>query len=265
MRPEACQALAELIQEYGKSIVRMPSSCQMYMAVKLANYRDELVLLSDSLRWGIPEQILQHAGTDEYEAQLARLGEEFAAARGLDRAVAAETVTAWATALNRPPGYRPAAVPDRLYPDEHKPDPAKEKTAQMLMALIAGAGGFLGTALGAGLAGLALLITDAAVGDPRAATQMGEARPAPFAVIAFAILIKMGIAGCASGVAATLGWLWGKGDAKPWAGFAAAFGTGFGLALIFLSFSDSLIRMAIIAGSVFGAAFTTASRGGRFR
>jgi hypothetical protein len=153
-------------------------------------------------------------------------------------------------------------VPDRAYPDEHKPDPTKEKTAQIVMALIAGAGGFLGTALGAGLAALAMLITDAAVDDPRAAAQMGEARPASFAVVAFAILIKMGIAGCASGVAATLGWLWGKGDAKPWAGFAAAFGTGFGLALIFLSFSDSLIRMAIIAGSVFGASFTTAARGG---
>jgi hypothetical protein len=262
MRPEACQALAELIQEYGKSIIRMPSSCQMYMNAKLADYREELVLLSDSLRRGIPEQILQHAGTDEYEAQLARLGEEFAAARGIDRAVASETVTAWATALNRPPGYRPTAAPDRVYPEEHKPDPAKEKTAQFLMALIAGAGGFLGTALGAGVAGLALLITDAAVDDPRTAAQMGEARPVAHAVIAVAILLKMGIAGCASGVAATLGWLFGKGDAKPWAGFAAAFGSGFGLALIFLSFSGSLIRMAIIAGSVFGASFTTASRGG---
>jgi hypothetical protein len=262
MRPEACQALAELIQEYGKSIIRMPSSCQMYMAVKLANYNDELGLLSDSLRRGIPEQILQHAGSDEYEAQLARLGEEFAAARGLDRAIAAETVTAWATALNRPPGYRPAAVPDRLYPDEHKPDPAQDKTVKLLMALIAGAGGFLGTALGAGLAGMAMLITDAAVDDPRTAAQLGEARPPALAAIAVAILLKMGIAGCASGIAASLGWLWGKGDAKPWAGFAAAFGSGFSLALIFLSFSNSLIRMAIIAGAVFGASFTTAARGG---
>ena len=262
MRPEACQALAELIQEYGKSIIRMPSSCQMYMAVKLANYPNELALLSDSLRRGIPEQILQHAGTDEYEAQLARLGEEFASARGIDRAAAAETVTAWANALNRPPGYRPATATDRVYPDEHKPDPATEKTAQFLMALITGAGGFLGTALGAGLAGLAMLITDVAVADPRAAAQMGEARPVAHAAIAVAILIKMGIAGCASGVAASLGWLWGKGDAKPWAGFAAAFGSGFSLALIFLSFSNSLIRMAIIAGSVFGASFTTAARGG---
>jgi hypothetical protein len=262
MRPEASQALAELIQEYGKSIIRMPSSCQMYMAVKLANYSDELVLLSDSLRRGIPEKILQHAGTDEYDAHLARLGEEFAAARGIDRTVAAETVTAWATALNRPPGYRPAAMPDRLYPEEHKPDPAEEKTARMLMALITGAGGFLGTALGAGLAGLAMLITDVAVDDPRTAAQMGEARPAMHAVILVAILLKMGIAGCASGVTAILGWLWGKGDSKPWAGFAAAFGSGFSLALIFLSFSNSLIRMGIIAVSVFGASFTTAARGG---
>jgi hypothetical protein len=261
MRPEACQALAELIQEYGKSIIRMPSSCQMYMAVKLANYGDELVLLSDSLRRGIPEQILQHAGTDEYEAQLARLGEEFAVSRWIDRVAATETVTAWATALNRPPGYRPAVL-DRVYPEELKPDPAAEKTARILMALITGAGGFLGTALGTGLAGLAMLITDVAVEDPRAASQMGEAHPVAHATIALGILIRMGIAGCASGIAASLGWLWGKGDAKPWAGFAAAFGTGFSLALIFLSFSNSLIRLAIIVGSVFGASFTTASRGG---
>jgi len=262
MRPEACQALTDLIQEYGKSIIRMPSSCQMCMAVKLANYSDELALLSDGLRQGIPEKILQHAGTDEYDNQLVRLGEEFAAARGIDPVVAAEAVTAWATALNRPPGYRREAVPDREYPDEHKPDPAKEKTARMLMAIIAGAGGFLGTALGAGLAGLAMLITDVAVDDPKTAAQMGEARPALQAVIAIAILVKMGIAGCASGVAAFFGWLCGKGDAKPWAGFAASFGAGFSLALIFLSFSGSLIRIGIIAGSVFGASFTTAARGG---
>jgi hypothetical protein len=263
MRSEACQALTALIQEYGKSIIKMPSSCQMYMTAKLGSYPDELALLSDSLRRGIPEQILQHAGTDEYETQLERLGDEFAAARGIEREVAAETVTAWATALNRPPGYRrAAAAPDRVYPEEHKPDPSQEKAARILMALIAGAGGFLGAALGAGLANMVFLITDVAVDDPRAAAQMGEDRPVGHTVIAIAIVLKMGIAGCMSGVMAILGWLWGKGDAKPWAGFGAAFGAGFGLSLIFLSFSNSLIRMVIIAGSVFGASYTAAVRGG---
>ncbi|MDB5307944.1 MAG: hypothetical protein JWO38_2146, partial [Gemmataceae bacterium] len=80
---------------------------------------------------------------------------------------------------------------------------------------------------------------------------------------ALVLVVKMGIAGVAGGVAAGLGWMWGKkGDNKPWAGFAAAFGAGVMMAVILLSFSSSLVRLVLVAGSVFGATFTTAARGG---
>lgn len=258
MRPEARQALAGLIRECGKSIVRMPSSCQLYLAARLADFPEERELLSQALRHGIPEQILQHAGTPDYEAKLHDLAHDLAAATGLEPDTAAEAVSAWADALDRPPGYQKPTVPNKVYPDEAKPDPVAEKSLRLVMAAIAGAGGFLGTALGAGLAAAAFVATDAAVDDPRATPVEAGAH----GLAAVAILVKMLIAGTAGGLAAAAGWLCGKGDDKPWAGFAAAFGAGFTMALVLLSFRASLVRIAIVAGAVYGAAFTAASRGG---
>jgi hypothetical protein len=238
----------------------------MYMAAKLARYPDELALLTESLRRGIPEQILQHAGTDEYEAELARLGAEFAKARGIDRSVAAETVTAWVIALNRPVGYQPAPVPDRVYPDSF--DPSREKTAKILMTLIVGLGGFLGCALGTLFmigVNVYLVGVDVELFDKKVTERIniGENITSRAAITAV-ILVRMGIAGSLGGVVAVLGWLWGRGDTKPWAGFAAAFGSGFGMSALTLSYFRFavLFRLAIVAVSVFGATFTTAARGG---
>jgi len=264
MRPEARQALAQFIHEYGESIIKMTSSCQMFMSVKLAEYPGEKDLLIDALRRGIPERILQHAGSDDYTTRLASMSHEFAKVREIDPEVAGEVVTAWAEVLNRPVGYKKGAVPDRVYREQAPPDPKQEQQIKLVMALIAGAGGFLGTAIGAGLAGATMLVTEVAVGDTRGSSvkYAAGAHGTALTVVALAIAIKMGIAGVAGGFAAVGGWLMGSGDQRPWAGFAAAFGTGFSLAMIFLSYSSSLIRIVGIAVAVFGATFTIAARGG---
>jgi len=80
--------------------------------------------------------------------------------------------------------------------------------------------------------------------------------------VALILAVQMGITGVLSGFTAFFGWLMGGGDDRPWAGFSAAFGSGFAMALILLSWISSLIMMVIIAACVFGASFTASSRGG---
>jgi hypothetical protein len=244
LNPEASKALANLIQKYGESIIKMPSSCLIYMSAKLADYPDEKDLLADALRRGIPEQILQHAGDDDYESKLASMSQMLAKAARIDPEWAADVVTAWAEALNRPVGFQKKQIVDRVYPDAPRPESLGEKA---IMTLIVGFGGFLGTAIGAGLACSIILGTEVAVN---------------FA--AWAIGFKMLIAGLAGGIAAVLGWLMGGRSKSPWAGFAAAFGSGFTMAMILLSFTlrSPLFRIGIIAVSVFGATFVAAARGG---
>jgi hypothetical protein len=257
MRPDARESLAGLIDEYGKSIVRTPTSCRLYLAARLAAFPGERDLLAAALGLGIPERILQHAGTDAYEAELAGMARELSDAAGAEPPEAAEAVTAWAEALHRPVGYQKPAVPDRVYPAEG-PDPAEERRVRRLMALIAAAGGFLGTALGAGAVVTVFAITDATVGGPR----ILRFQPTDAGARVLAVVVKVLVCGAAGGLAAAAGWAWGKGDERPWAGFAASFGAGLAMALLLLSYVWSAPRLLTVAGSVFGAAFTAASRGG---
>ena len=227
------------------------------MSAKLAAYPDEKELLIDALRRGIPDRILEHAGSDDYAEKLASMSQEIAQARGIDPEAATGVVSTWSEALNRPVGYQKRVVPDRVYPEEAKLSPVKEQTLKLIMLIIAGAGGFLGTALGAGAANLIMLATNVAVEGTQAS---GGHRGVTMVV--WAIAIKMGIAGLVGGVGAVVGWVMGRGDERPWAGFATAFGSGFTSALILVSFGLSLIRMVEIGAAVFGATFTIAYRGG---
>src|SRR5580700_8929075 len=104
MRPEACSALADLIREYGKSIIKMPSSGQLYISSRLAKYPAEKDLVKEALRLGIPERILEYADSDEYATKLAAMSQEIVKSKGVDPETAADVVTAWAEALNRPVG-----------------------------------------------------------------------------------------------------------------------------------------------------------------
>jgi hypothetical protein len=255
--PEARQALADLIRECGKSIVKMPSSGQLYITAKLGAYPDEKELFAEALRRGIPERILEHAGGDDYATKLDSMSRELAKARKIDQESAEGVVTAWAEALNRPVGYQKTAIPDRVYRDAPPSGPQKEKSVKLVMAAIAGAGGLLGAAIGAGLPGIIMLITELTVSDTHS-----HGHKIPLTVVAAAIAIKMGIAGVLSGFTAFFGWVMGGGDERPWAGFAAAFGSGFSMALILLSCVLGPIGMVIIAACVFGATFTASSRGG---
>ncbi len=264
MRPEASQALSDLIDQYGKSIIQMPSSCQLFLASKLAAYPDEKNLLSVALSRGVPDQILQHAGTAGYEQKLEVLARELSTATGISTQNASEAVTTWAHALNRPVGYQRKERPDRVYPEDLNPQPRSDGAIKLIMTMIAAAGGCLGSALGAGLVVGAMLFTDFAVDDAwgEEATQHLSAAKPKMSVMLVGLAIKMGIAGIAGGIAAAAGWFCGRGDQRPWAGFGAAFATGFTTAAVCMRFMLSLGSLIVVAGAVFGATFTMASRGG---
>ena len=264
MRPEASQALSDLIDQYGSSIIQMPSSCQLFLASKLAAYPEEKSVLSQALSRGVPGQILEHAGKAGYEQKLEGLARDLSTATGIDSKEASEAVTAWAHALNRPVGYERKVRPDRVYPEDLNPRPKSDAALKLVMTLIAAAGGFLGSAIGAGTLMGVMLFTDVVVDDAwgaEATQHLGGAKP-PIGVMVLALAIKMAIAGVAGGIAAAFGWYCGRGDDKPWAGFGAAFVTGFTVAAICMRFSMSIGSLVVVAGAVFGATFTAAARGG---
>src|SRR5580704_4728576 len=126
IRPNACRALADIIRENGKSIIKMPSSGQLYISSRLAKYPEERDLFKEALRLGIPGRILEHARSDEYETKLAEMSQEIVESKGVDPETAEDVVTAWAEALNRPVGDPKKAAPDRVYQDEPSPFPQKE-------------------------------------------------------------------------------------------------------------------------------------------
>ncbi|HJZ59563.1 MAG TPA: hypothetical protein VKE74_31755 [Gemmataceae bacterium] len=250
MRPEARQALIDLVREYGKSIVLMPSSCRMSMAARLAAFPEENQLLTVALTREVPARILEFAGTDAYEAKLSDLARDLAAATGAAPAEATEAITAWAEALNRPVGYRRAEVPDRVYQDPKPADPLEERAVRLVMALIVAAGGFLGGALGNGGQVMAMLAVDAT-----SETEMyGDASSSPNELGLVLVLMLLG--GVAGAFGAGAGWLVAKGSDKPWAAFggvffgAAALGT---LRWYFAGLGWST------AGAILIAAFVTAS------
>jgi hypothetical protein len=258
IRPEAFDALTEMLVSCGKTIFRMPSSCEMYLRQFLEEFSDERNLLTEALRRGVPDQIMQNARRDDYREFLATAAEKLAKEAGLTQPAAKWAVDAWAAALNRPPGYRPPPPVAEVV----EAPPVKgisQLHLRLIMAGICAVGGFLGGALGNGGGLLILFVTDVAVEAEFHEKRMGMEDVA----IAVVIGIVMLIGGVASGLASFGGWMFGRGNDKPWAGFGAAFGAAFGTAcLAFFFLGPGFVTAGLQAVAAFGAAFTTATRGG---
>ena len=258
LRPEAFDALTGMLVSCGKTVFRMPSSCEMYLRQYLEEFPDERNLLSEALRRGIPDQIMQNARRDDYREFLATAATKLAREAGMAQPAAKWAVDAWAAALNRPPGYKPPPPADK---EDEAPPPKgiPEHHLRLIMAGICAVGGFLGGALGNGGGVLILFITDVAVDAEFDGKRLGMEDVA----IAIVIGILMLIGGVVSGLASFGGWMFGRGNDKPWAGFGATFGAAFGTAcLAFFFLGPGFLTAGLQAVAAFGAAFTTAARGG---
>jgi hypothetical protein len=257
LHPEAFDALAEMLVSCGKTVFRMPSSCEMYLRHYLEDFPDERNLLSEALRRGIPDQIMQNARNDDYREFLAMAATRLATDAELAHPMARWAVEAWANVLNRPPSYKP---PPPAAKDAEKPEvKISELHLRLIMAGICALGGFLGGALGNGGGLLILFVTDVAVEAEFNDKRMGMEEVA----LAIVIAIVMLIGGVTSAIASFGGWMFGRGNDKPWNGFGAAFGAAFGTAcLVFFFFGPGFLTACLQAFAAFGASFTAATRGG---
>lgn len=261
VNPDAYPAFKRMLKACGRTSFRMPTSCELFLRQYLAKFPAELDLLAAALRRGVPERVYQHSGREGYDAFLADQAAALARDAGLAEPQARWAVEAWATALGRPPGFvAPPVVPRVLEPPpEHARPGVSDKTVRRVMAGIAAAGGFLGGLLGNGGGLLVILVSGAAVD----AQQAGEGVGAGEVVLIVAVVLMMLAGGVCGGLGAFAGWMFGRGDDRPWAGFAASGGAAFGTGcvLFFFTCPGPLVAGAI-GVSAFGAAFTAASRGG---
>ena len=258
LRPEAYDIFSAMLVSCGKTVFRMPSSCEMYLRQHLAEYPDERRLLSEALQRDLPDQIMKNARRDDYREFLATAATELARTAGIPHPSAKWAVESWAAALGRPPGYKPPP-PVATVVEAPPVKGISELNLRLIMAGICAVGGFLGGALGNGGGLLILFVTDVAVEAEFNDKKMGMEDVA----IAVVIGIVMLIGGVCSGIASFGGWMFGRGNDKPWAGFGAAFGAAFGTAcLVFFFFGPGLLTAGIQAFAAFGASFTMATRGG---
>jgi hypothetical protein len=204
----------------------------------------------------VPEKIAAHTGREGYDAFLGEL------AAGPDGPQVKWAVEAWATGLGRPPGYvAPPVKAGVVEPPPGFDRPAvADATVRRIMAGIAAAGGFLGGLLGNGGLLLVFLLADVTV-DVKYSGQSVEQGKVVLALVLAALMATGGVSG---GAGAFAGWMYGRGDERPWAGFAASCGAAFGTGcLLFCLVGPGLITAMAMACSTFGAAFAAASRSGQ--
>lgn len=261
LSPDAYPAFKRMLRACGKTSFRMPSSCELFLRQYLAHFPAERDLLIAALRRGVPDKVAAHSGRDGYDAFLGDLAAGLARDASLDGPPAKWAVEAWATGLGRPPGYVAPPVTPRVVepPPDHDRPAVADTTVRRVMAGIAAAGGFLGGLLGNGGPLLVLLLTDVAVDASYSGKAVGMGEAALFVIVA---LLMFG-GGVCGGVGAFAGWTLGRGDERPWSGFAAACGAAFGTGcLLFFCVGPGLSCAVAMGCSAFGAAFTAASRGG---
>jgi hypothetical protein len=259
LNADAWFAFKKMVRTCGKTVFRMPSSCEMYLRQHLARFPAERDLLLASLRQDVPNCVMEHDGRDGYDEFLTATIQSFCASGEYDPAEAKWAVEAWATALGRPPGYQaPPPVARAIAPP---PQAISEAAVGWIMKLIVAAGGFLGGLLGNGAAILFFLVAGVAVDSHYSHdATVGQTQVA----IAILMIVSMLMGGVLCGLGALAGWSMGKGDERPWSGFAAACGAAFSTGCFLFFVRGPGLSAAIgMAVATWGATFATASRGGR--
>jgi hypothetical protein len=261
MSPEAEAAVAEFAADCGTDSHQMQNSCETFLQRYLRDFPAEQELLIAALRVGVPKRIAAVEDFTNYDDFLSDLATKFEKAVHTDTEAAKWTVGAWAYVLGRPAGY---AGPEQLENDGkvyHDPTPNKyEGAVQAVMAMIVVAGGFLGSALGVGLPPLVMLAVDYEVDRAHGLLNPGDGG-ITLAMVLFFLMI-MFAAGVVGALGALAGWMVGKGDDRPWTGFGVAFGTGFTTGLLLLFFFSIVIKPFVLFGTLFGAVYKCAARGG---
>lgn len=248
---DAWPALAAMIAESGPTVFHTPTSCDFLMKQHLAAFPRERELLSLALHRGVPATIAKDDQPGPVAPLLARLADQLAAATDTPPDEATWAVHAWASAVGRPPYSVVGAT-------RPKPQPPADAvvvaatTERAVMSGIAGLGGALGGLLGNGAVQMALHAVFAVKSSGQ-----NDARTISVLVLTMAAGATLG------GIGGAAGWWLGRGDERPWAGFAAACGAAFGTGCLAMMLRDPNLATATAMGlAALGATYTCASRGG---
>lgn len=273
-REKARRLFFELIKDCGTDLIRMPSSCRIYLNRYLAHHPDEADLLAAVLLAGVPNRLLAYEATSGYTDFLNAQIEEFVQTSHLTPPDAKWAVDTWATALGRPRGFK--YVPPVVDPAEFYPDPEKDKKydnfVKAAMLFIVAAGGFFGTFMAVALMPVIAWAFEVQViaqgGMMFGGDLLEEQRDNQLGIflIAFVAAAGFGVVGAA---AAIMGWLFAGGEEEPWATAAVASGTAFTsvfacIFALFLCCVPPLFFPFIHIFCVFGATYKSAARGGNY-
>lgn len=270
-REKAERRFFELIRDCGTDLVRMPSSCRVYLARYLANYPDEADLLMGVINRGIPTRLLQHEAKRGYTEFLDEEIRQFAKSDQVAWADAKWAVDCWAKAVGRPRGYKPAKItiaPEELYPDPER-DQKYENFVKAAMIFIVGAGGFFGTFMAVVLIPIFMWALEGslvAMTGGLAGGMMEETDDAAIFLVAFIAAGGFGLVGAAAAIVA---WIFAGGDEEPWATASVASGAAFTTVFICLGITmmcciPPLFLPFVHIGCVFIATYKSAARGGNY-
>lgn len=242
-----------VVAQAGATVYRMPTSCDFLLKRHLAAFPRERELLSLALHRGVPEAAAKR-GADH-----AQLAGDLAAAAGTPADEALWAVNAWAATV----GPSPLAAP-KVKAKQMSDAVVVGATAERgIMTAIAAVGGLLGGGVGNGSLLLLMSLFDGGSVQYRV-TRDGVTGPAMDGGLSILIALSMGTGALLGAAGAALGWWMGRGNERPWAGFAAAWGAGMGTGSLFLFITGpGPITAAIIGVATFGATYTAAARGGR--
>lgn len=263
MNDLASSALGRVITAYGPAICHTPRSAEMFIRQECGPYPDESKALIEALRQGVPEELLKYQPANSpWDSFSAKLQSRLRSSSGIGESEGAWAVDAWARVLGRHPETFVAA-PEVKPVEMNQLRPATERQLKVAMTTVVGVGGMLGGGLGAVMVPAALLLTVASatiplMSQPVRSTSSNEI----WIAVTLVLLLIAAVGGLAGGLGAALGWLHGKGDRGHWAAFSTAFGGGFFAAALGSYFAGLIGCLVGAFIGAFGAATTTARRGG---
>jgi hypothetical protein len=271
MNDQAREVLTRVLATYGPSICQTPRSCELFLRQECAAYPEESRVLIHALRQGVATELMRYRPPDKpWEAFFGELRSNLARS-GLKESEGNWAIDVWARVLGRhPDAWDEAPHVMAVSGAPLMPQREVSRTAVVTATtIIVGSGGFLGGALGAILVPAALLVTQAAVDMPFMKEMMsGGGRHYRSKDVWMFVILALGIVGAigglGGGLGAALGWLHGKGDARPWRGFTVALSATFTTTALIGHFCGAFGWFFGALFSGFGSSRACASRGGLY-
>ncbi len=270
-RDKAERLFFELIKDCGPDLVRMPSSCKVYLARYLANHPDDADLLLAVIKRGVPTRLLQHESRRGYDELLDEEIRRFAKSQKIEWYDAKWAVECWATGVGRPRGFRPKRVepvPQELYADPNEKD-KYDNFVKAAMIFIVGFGGFFGTFVAIALIPIFMWALEGTLVSLTAGfggALMDDNDDTAVFLVAFIAAGGFGLVGAAAAIVA---WIFAGGEEEPWATASVASGTAFTTVFICLGVTmvcciPPLFLPFVHIGCVFMATYKSAARGGNY-